>query len=131
MPSMTRSMYDSTNVFARILRGEIPATKIHETQRTLVIQDIFPQAPVHLLVLPKGAYTCFDDFMARASQEELIDLFSVVREVTRSKQLENTGYRIISNKGPEAGQEVPHFHIHILAGKKLGPLLGKDPSKEG
>ncbi len=125
MSERESSSYDNANVFACLLRGEIIAEKFQETKHTVVIRDIAPQAPTHLLVFPKGAYTCFDDFMTSASPEEILDLWAVVKDAAISCGLAETGYRLISNKGRDAGQEVRHFHVHILGGEPLGPLVHK------
>lgn len=117
--------YDPSNVFGRIIRGEIPSMKLRETNYTLAIQDIAPQARIHALVFPKGAYMCFEDFTDNATPEEIVDFFNIVRQVAKDLGVNESGYRIISNKGPHAQQEVPHFHFHILGGENLGPLLDK------
>lgn len=115
--------YDDQNIFAKILRGEIPCDKVHEDDHTLAFNDINPQAPTHVLVIPKGAYTDMDDFTARASAEEVAALFSAVGKVARQLNLPDDGYRILANCGRNAHQEVPHLHIHIFGGRPLGPML--------
>ena len=115
--------YDPNNIFARILRGEIPCKKAHETAHSLAFHDIAPQAPVHVLVIPKGAYVDLSDFCARASAAEMQDYFQALGETARITGLEAAGYRAISNCGLNAGQEVPHLHIHLLGGAKLGKML--------
>lgn len=117
--------YDPNNVFARILRGEIPCKKIHETEHALAFHDIEPQAPTHILVIPKGAYTGMDDFTANASEAEIAGLFRAVGEVARLAGAAEPGYRILSNCGEDAHQEVPHLHIHVFAGRDLGRMIGK------
>jgi histidine triad (HIT) family protein len=119
--------YDPTNVFARILRGEIPNRTVLETAHSLAFHDIRPQAPVHVMVIPKGPYVCFDHFAAEATAEELVDFHRAAAEVCRmlgvSPGHDGGGFRIIGNAGPDSLQEVPHYHLHILGGRVLGPLL--------
>lgn len=119
--------YDDQNIFARILRGEIPNDTVHETEHTLAFRDIAPQAPVHVLVIPKGAYVTFDDFAARASSDEVMDFMRVVAELSRSLGVSplhgGEGFRAITNAGAHGLQEVPHFHLHLLAGRPLGRLV--------
>lgn len=112
-------MYDPQNIFARILRKEIPCEKVHETSMTLALADKFPKAKVHILVIPKGAYICFSDFMARASEQEVLDFNQVVAHVIQEKGLDRAGCRLIANQGVNGGQEVPHYHVHILGGESL------------
>ena len=116
-------IYDNSNIFARILRGEIPCKKVFENEHVLAFYDIAPKAPTHVLVIPKGSYTCFDDFSSRASIEEIGAFFKAVGEVARLVNAPAGGFRLIANTGLHGGQEVPHFHIHILAGKPLGPMV--------
>ena len=118
--------YDPNNVFARILRGELPCRKLYEDEHTLAFHDIRPLAPVHALVVPKGAYVSFADFSARASDVEIVALIRAVGRVARDLGAEEDGYRILANAGANAHQEVPHLHFHIFAGKPLGPMLAKD-----
>jgi histidine triad (HIT) family protein len=115
--------YDDGNIFARILRGEIPCKKVHEDAYALAFHDINPQAPVHVLVIPKGAYVSFADFSALASAEEITGFFKAVGKVAADLGVEPDGYRLITNHGDHAHQEVPHFHLHIVAGRPLGPML--------
>lgn len=117
--------YDTNNIFARILRGEIPCKKAHETDHSLAFYDIAPQAPVHILVIPKGAYTDMSDFATRASTQEKADYFSAIGHVAEISGLQASGYRVISNCGSNSGQEVPHLHMHLLGGKKLGKMLAE------
>ena len=117
--------YDPNNIFARILRGEIPNKTIYEDDLTLAFHDINPQAPIHALVIPKGAYVSMEDFSANASDAEIAALFRTVRKVADILELPPNGWRILSNIGANGGQEVPHLHIHIFGGKKLGPMLVK------
>lgn len=115
--------YDPDNIFARILRGEIPCTKIYEDEHSLAFHDIRPQAKVHALVIPKGAYVAMDDFAANASAAEIAALFRAVSEVARQLGLAQSGYRLIANAGPDSRQEVPHLHIHICGGQDLGRMI--------
>jgi len=117
--------YDPGNVFARILRGEIPCRKVYEDEHALAFHDINPQAPVHILVIPKGAYQSLEDFSAKASDQELAGFFRAVGEVARSQGLVAPGYRILANHGPHSHQEVPHFHVHIFGGRPLGRMISK------
>ena len=120
--------YDPNNIFARILRGEIPCKKILETPHSLAFHDIAPQAPVHALVIPKGAYVSFDDFSAKASDAELADYTRAVGQVARQLGADQDGYRLLSNCGINANQEVPHLHIHIFGGRRLGRMIDKPSS---
>jgi histidine triad (HIT) family protein len=115
--------YDENNIFAKILRGEIPCTKLYEDDFALAFRDIRPAAPIHVLVIPKGKYISIADFGAQASPAEITGFFHAVSLVAKQVGAEENGYRLISNAGPDSHQEVPHFHVHILAGRKLGPLL--------
>ena len=119
--------YDDQNIFARILRGEIPNRTVLETPHTLAFHDIRPQAPVHVLVIPKGAYVDFGHFAAEAGAEELVDFHRAAAQVCEMLGVEpgagGAGYRVIGNAGGHAHQEVPHYHLHILAGRPLGPML--------
>jgi histidine triad (HIT) family protein len=117
--------YDSNNVFARILRGEIPCKKVLETEHALAFHDIEPQTPTHVLVIPKGAYIDLDDFTAKASEAEIAGLIRAVGDVARMTGVAEPGYRILSNCGEAAHQEVPHLHIHLFAGRDLGRMIGK------
>lgn len=115
--------YDPNNIFARILRGEIPCKKIYEDQFVLAFEDIAPKKPVHVLVIPKGAYVSFDDFAAHASDTELTGFFKAVRKVATHMNLSEAGYRLIANHAEHGGQEVPHFHVHILGGAPVGQMV--------
>lgn len=121
---MTDKIYDDNNIFARILRGEIPCKKILETEHSLAFHDITPQAPVHALVIPKGRYRDMDDFSAHASPAEAHDFFRAIGAVAEAAGLTAGGYRVISNCGANSGQEVPHLHVHLLGGQKLGRMVG-------
>ena len=121
------SSYDNQNIFAKILRGEIPCDKIYEDDYVLSFKDISPQAPSHILVIPKGPYKDINDFSKNANNEELIGFnraISIIADQLKlSEESGGTGYRLISNAGSDSHQEVPHLHIHLLAGRKLGPML--------
>ena len=121
--------YDDANVFARILRGEIPSTPVAETGHTLAFDDITPQAPVHVLVIPKGAYTDYADFHARATEAEIVDFHRTCARVCAERGVTATGFRAIANAGRDAVQEVPHFHLHLIGGRPLGRMLAPaDPT---
>ncbi len=119
--------YDDSNVFARILRGEIPNKTVQETEHTLAFHDIGPQAPVHVLVIPKGRYVNFDHFAAEATDAEILDFMRTAAEVCRMQGVapgdKGEGYRAIANSGVHGVQEVPHYHLHILGGRVLGRML--------
>ena len=115
--------YDPTNIFARILRGEIPNKTVMETEHTLAFHDIAPQAPTHVLVIPKGAYVSWDDFTAKASEAEIAGFIRAVGHVARDLGLPAPGYRLLANIGGHGHQEVPHLHIHIFGGKQMGAML--------
>lgn len=116
-------IYDRNNIFARILRGEIPCKKVYEDAYALAFHDINPQAPTHILVIPKGPFTSFADFSAQATPEEIAGFIRATGLIARQAGVEDTGYRMLANHGPDSHQEVPHFHIHIVGGRVLGPLL--------
>lgn len=115
--------YDNNNIFAKILRGEIPAQKIYEDEYALAFPDINPQAPVHVLIIPKGQYVSAADFGATASSAEITGFYRALSAVAKMLNIEETGYRIICNTGPDSHQLVPHFHAHILGGRKMGHIL--------
>ena len=117
--------YDQSNIFARILRGEIPCDKVYENEHALAFRDINPLAPHHVLVIPKGVYISMDDFSDKASGAEVAGLFRAVGEVARRLGLVSSGYRLLANHGRDANQEVPHFHVHIFGGAPLGRMLEK------
>ncbi|WP_226017230.1 histidine triad nucleotide-binding protein [Novosphingobium sp. FKTRR1] len=117
--------YDDQNIFARILRGEIPARKVFEDDWALAFHDINPQSPTHILVIPKGAYVSWDDFSARASEPEISGFVRAVGHVAREAGLVAPGYRLLANTGLDSHQEVPHLHVHVFAGRPLGPLLAR------
>jgi diadenosine tetraphosphate (Ap4A) HIT family hydrolase len=115
--------YDRNNVFARILRGEIPCKKVYEDEHVLAFHDISPQTPTHVLVIPKGEYVSFDDFAAKASTDEIAALVRTLGNIAREQGVAETGYRILANTGPAAHQEVPHLHVHLFGGRDLGGML--------
>lgn len=117
--------YDDGNVFARILRGELPANKVYEDEHVLAFNDINPLAPTHILVIPKGPYVSWDDFSAKASDAEIAALTRAAGKIARESGLVESGYRLLANSGLDSGQEVPHLHVHIFAGRPLGPMLAR------
>ncbi|AQU87199.1 histidine triad nucleotide-binding protein [Komagataeibacter nataicola] len=123
MPVNGTGAYDPQNVFARILRGELPCRKVYEDDYAFAFHDIAPKAPIHVLVIPKGAYVSFADFSAKASEAEIAGFTRAVGRVARDLGLEAPGYRLVSNTGIEGGQEVPHFHVHLFGGRALGAML--------
>jgi histidine triad (HIT) family protein len=125
MPIDPTLPYDKTNIFARILRGDIPCREVYRDAHALAFHDINPQAPGHILVIPTGAYVSWDDFSARAEADEIAGFIRAVGHVAREAGLVEPGYRLLVNTGPHAHQEVPHLHVHILAGRPLGPMLAR------
>ena len=123
MPIDATQPYDDSNIFARLLRGEIPASKVYEDDHALAFHDINPQAPFHVLVVPKAAYVSWDDFSQRGSAEEIAGFVRAVGHVAREAGLVGEGYRIVANIGHNGGQEVPHFHVHIIGKRPLGAVL--------
>ena len=121
------AQYDTENIFAKILRDEIPCTKVYEDEYALAFKDINPQAPHHVLVIPKGPYVSMDDFTAMASTDEIAGFMRAVGETARRLNLAHPGYRILANVGRDGMQEVPHLHIHIFGGKRLGTMLKSEP----
>lgn len=117
--------YDESNIFARILRGEIPSRTVYEDEHVLAFHDINPQAPTHILVIPRGAYVSWDDFSQRAGEAEIAAFVRAVGRIARAAGLVAPGYRLLANVGQDGGQEVPHFHVHIFAGRPLGPMLAR------
>jgi histidine triad (HIT) family protein len=115
--------YDRNNVFARVLRGEIPCKKAYEDTHVLAFHDINPQSPTHILVIPKGEYVSLDDFSEKASAEEMAALVRALGHLAREQGVAESGYRILANNGPAAHQEVPHFHVHLFGGRDLGGML--------
>jgi histidine triad (HIT) family protein len=125
MPIDATHPYDDSNIFARILRGEIPSTKIYEDDYALAFPDINPAAPTHILVIPRGPYVSWDDFSAKASDAEIAGFVRAVGKVARAAGLVTSGYRLLANAGPDSHQEVPHLHVHIFGGRPLGPMLAR------
>jgi len=123
MPIDPTLPYDDDNIFARILRGEIPCRKVWEDAHALAFHDINPQAPVHVLVIPKGRWVSWDDFSARAGAEEIAGYVRAVGTVARELGLVEPGYRLLANIGQNGHQEVPHLHVHLFGGRPLGPML--------
>jgi diadenosine tetraphosphate (Ap4A) HIT family hydrolase len=123
MPIDPTLPYDDQNIFAKILRGEIPSQKVYEDEWAFAFNDIAPQAPVHILVIPKGAYVSWDDFSARAPAEEIAGFMRAVGHVARQAGLVEPGYRLLANVGSDGGQEVAHLHVHLFAGKPLGRMI--------
>ena len=115
--------YDRNNVFARILRGELPCQKVYEDAHVLAFRDIQPRAPTHVIVIPKGEYVSLDDFAATASEAEQAAFIRAIGQIARQEGVAEGGYRIIANHGAAAHQEVPHFHLHLVGGCDLGPFL--------
>jgi histidine triad (HIT) family protein len=115
--------YDPSNIFAKILRAEIPCNKVYEDEFAMAFHDISPQAKVHVLVIPKGEFVSMDDFSATASDEMLCGFFRAVGFIARELNLKGAGYRLLANHGEDAGQEVPHFHVHLFGGEALGRMI--------
>ena len=125
MPIDATLPYDESNIFARILRGEIPAKRVYEDEFALAFHDINAQAPTHILVIPKGAYVSWDDFSERASEAEIAGFVRAIGKVARDEGLVAPGYRLLANVGAHGGQEVPHLHVHLFGGRGLGPMLAR------
>jgi diadenosine tetraphosphate (Ap4A) HIT family hydrolase len=125
MPVEALGSYDDNNIFARILRGEIPSKRVYEDEWAVAFHDINPQAPVHILVIPRGPYRSWADFSAKASDAEIGGFVRAVGAVAKQLGLEEPGYRLLANAGINAHQEVPHLHVHIFGGKPLGPMLAR------
>ena len=115
--------YDKQNIFAKILRSEIPCNKILENEYALAFSDINPQSPIHILIIPKNAYLNFYDFMENASIKEVELLWKLVNDVIKLSKISKKGFRVISNSGDDGNQDVPHFHVHVLGGKNLGRMM--------
>ena len=120
--------YDDNNIFARILRGEIPCDKVYEDDHVLAFRDINPQTPTHVLIIPKGRYVSFDDFTEQASDAEIAGFMRATGEIARALGVVAPGYRVLANHGRDAHQEVPHFHLHLFAGGDLGRMI-KPPQR--
>lgn len=125
MPVDATLPYDDSNIFAKILRGEIPNRTVFEDEHALAFHDINPQAPIHILVIPKSRYVSWDDFTAHASDPEITGFIRAVGHVARAAGLPAPGYRLLANTGLDGHQEVPHLHVHIFGGQPLGPLLAR------
>jgi diadenosine tetraphosphate (Ap4A) HIT family hydrolase len=125
MPIDATRPYDNDNVFARILRGELPCRQVYEDDHVLAFHDINPLAPDHILVIPKGHYVSWDDFSERAPDEEIAAFVRAVGRIAREAGLVEPGYRLLANVGGNGGQEVPHLHVHIFGGRPLGPMLAR------
>jgi len=123
MPIDPTQPYDDKNIFARILRGEIPSKTVYEDEHALAFHDINPLAPTHILVIPKGQYVSWDDFSERATDAEIAGFTRAVGKIARDAGLVDGGYRLLANVGLNSGQEVPHLHVHIFGGRALGPML--------
>ncbi len=125
MPIDATQPYDDDNIFARILRDEIPSKRVYEDDHAVAFHDINAQAPTHILVIPRGRYVSWDDFTANASDAEISGYIRAIGHVAREAGLVEPGYRLLANTGMDAHQEVPHLHVHIFAGRKLGPMLAR------
>ena len=125
MPIDATLPYDDSNIFARILRGELPSKTVYEDEFALAFHDINPQAPLHILVIPKGPYVSWDDFSERGGDEEIAGFVRAVGKVARDHGLVAPGYRLLANISFDSHQEVPHLHVHIFAGRRLGPMLAR------
>ncbi|MFQ3307054.1 MAG: histidine triad (HIT) family protein [Candidatus Midichloriaceae bacterium] len=119
-------MYNQNNIFAKIIKKEIPSEVVLENEYMLIFKDINPAAPIHLIAIPKGEFTSFDDFSENSTQEEMRAFFKGIRNITKKLKIDESGYRLVTNHGKDAIQTVEHFHIHILAGKKLGSIISED-----
>jgi len=125
MPIDAKQPYDPANIFARILRGEVPCKMVLESAHSLAFHDINPLAPIHVLVIPRGAYVSWDDFAEKASDAEIVDFTRTIGAVAKTVGADAQGYRILSNIGKRGGQEVPHLHVHVFGGAPLGPMLAR------
>jgi len=125
MPIDATQPYDDNNIFAKILRGEIPSTRIYDDEFAYAFPDISPAAPTHILVIPKGRYVSWDDFSANATAAEIAGFVRAIGRIAREAGLVGPGYRLLANTGPDSHQEVPHLHVHIFAGRPLGPMLAR------
>jgi diadenosine tetraphosphate (Ap4A) HIT family hydrolase len=125
MPIDATQPYDDNNIFARILHGELPCRKVYEDEYALAFHDIAPLAPIHILVIPKGAYVSWDDFSAKASDAEIAGFVRAIGKIAREGEMVVQGYRLLANTGKRSGQEVAHLHVHIFGGQPLGPMLSR------
>jgi histidine triad (HIT) family protein len=119
-------IYDKNNIFAKIIRGEIPAKKVYEDENILAFYDISKASPIHVLVIPKGEFIDFIDFVTKENPQKITNFFQKVAQISQDLKIVESGFRLITNNGSDAHQTVKHFHVHILAGKKLGPLISAD-----
>ena len=127
MPIDATEAYNDDNIFAKILRGEIPSTRVYEDEHAIAFEDINPQAEIHTLIIPRGRYVSWDDFSAGGSDAEIAGFIRAVGEVARRKGLVEPGYRLLANVGAHGGQEVPHLHVHLFGGEPLGPMIARRP----
>lgn len=125
MPIDATLPYDDNNIFARILRGDLPSNPVYDDEYAFAFHDINPQAPLHILVIPKGPYVSWDDFSAKASDAEIAGFIRAVGHVARENKLVEPGYRLLANIGQHGGQEVPHLHVHLFGGQSMGPMLAR------
>ncbi len=125
MPVRGQPPYDDQNIFARILRNEVPSRRVYEDEWAIAFHDIAPLAPTHVLVIPRGRYVALTDFVTTATDAEIAGFFRAVGTVAQELGLEQPGYRVLANTGVHAGQEVPHLHVHLFGGASLGPMLVK------
>ena len=125
MPIDATQPYDDKNIFAKILRAELPCRKVYEDEHVLAFHDIAPLAPVHILVNPKGAYVSWDDFSAKASDAEIVGFARAIGKIARDAEMVVQGYRLLANTGKRSGQEVGHLHVHVFGGEPLGPMLAR------
>ena len=123
MPIDATQPYDDQNIFAKILRGEIPSKRVYEDDFALAFHDINPLAPTHILVIPKGPYVSWDDFSARAGDEEIAAFVRAIGQIARDNDLVVPGYRMLANVGRDSAPEIPHLHVHLFGGRPLGPML--------
>ena len=114
--------YDDNNIFAKLLNNKLLTDIILENEHAIAFHDIAPQAPVHILIIPKGKFIKYDDFLNKASKDEIYYFFELINQLVKDYDLEDSGYRLITNAGRNANQEVPHLHFHLLAGKNLGKM---------
>jgi diadenosine tetraphosphate (Ap4A) HIT family hydrolase len=125
MPIDATQPYDDSNIFAKILRGELPCRKVYEDEHALAFHDIHPLAPIHILIIPKGPYVSWDDFSAKASDAEIAGSVRAIGTIARDAEMVVQGYRLLANTGKRSGQEVAHLHVHIFGGQPLGPMLSR------
>ena len=125
MPIDHKQPYDSSNILARVVRGELPSNVVVDSAHSLALHDIAPLAAIHVLVVPKGDYVSFEDFATNASDAEIVDLVRTIGKAATETGADAQGYRILANTGKRAGQEIPHLHVHLFGGQPLGPMLAK------